>query len=131
MFGFRSDGKKLKKIDPIIRFTSYIMKKRYDAQVEMVKDVRCENLDAFIKEQLAQGVKYTYMHVVIAAIIRMYATRPKLNRFVMSGQIYRREKIYISFAVKKHLDDSSDETTIKIGFTGKESLMQIKDIICP
>ena len=38
MFGYRSDGKRLKRIDPIIRITSYIMKKRYDSQVEMVKE---------------------------------------------------------------------------------------------
>lgn len=129
MFGFRSDGKKLKKVDPILRFTSYVMKKRYDSQVEMVKDIRCEEIDRFIKERLAQGIKYTYMHVFIAGIVRMYALRPKLNRFVMNGRIYRREKIYISFAIKRHLSDEGEETTLKIGFTGKETLLEIKDMI--
>ena len=129
MFGFRSDGKKLKKIDPIIRFTSYIMKKRYDAQVEMVKEVRCEEIDAFIKENLNKGIKYTYMHIVIASLVRMYALRPKLNRFVMNGRVYHRNQIFVSFAVKKHLDDNSDETTIKLSFTGKETLYQIKEKI--
>lgn len=129
MFGFRSDGKKLKRIDPIIRITSYIMKRRYDAQVEMVKDIRCEKMDEFIKQKADEGIKYTYMHLVIAALVRMYALRPKLNRFVMNGRIYHRNKIFVSFVVKKHLDDNSDETTVKLEFTGKESLIEIKDMI--
>lgn len=129
MFGYRSDGIKLKKIDPIIRFTTYIMPRRYDAQVEMVKEIRCEKIDNFIREKSEQGIKISYMHIVIAGLIRMYALRPKLNRFVMSGRVYRRHKIYISFAVKQRLTDEADEATIKIGFTGHESLMEIKDII--
>lgn len=129
MFGFRSDGKKLKRIDPILRFTSYIMKKRYDAQVEMVKDLRCEEIDKYIKRKLEEGIKFTYMHIMIAGLVRMYALRPKLNRFVMSGRIYGRKKIYIAFAVKKRLTDDADETTIKIAFTGKETLLEIKDMI--
>lgn len=129
MFGYRSDGKKLKHIDPIIRLTSYIMPQRNDAQVEIEKDVKCENIDNFIKSKLDEGVKYSYMHIVIAGIVRMIAERPRLNRFVMSGRVYARKKIFISFAVKKHLDDNADETTIKLGFTGHESLADIKAIM--
>lgn len=129
MFGFRSDGKKLKKVDPIIRFTTYIMPKRYDAQVEMVKEIRCEEMDKYIREKNEQGIKLSYMHIVIAGLVRMYALRPKLNRFVMSGRVYRRNKIYISFTIKQKLIDDADEATIKIAFTGHESLMQIKDMI--
>lgn len=129
MFGYRSDGKKLKRVDPILRFTSYIMKRRYDAQVEMQKDIHCEAMDEFIKQKLEQGIKYNYMHIVIAGIVRMYALRPKLNRFIMSGRIYHRNKIYICFAMKKKLSDDSDETTIKLAFDGTESLEQIKNMI--
>ena len=129
MFGYRSDGKKLKNVDPIIRLTSYIMPHRNDAQVELVKDIKCEGMDNFIKEKIEQGIKYNYMHIVIASVIRMMAERPRLNRFVMKGRVYARKKIYISFAVKKHLDDDADETTIKLGFSGHESIFDIKQMI--
>lgn len=127
MFGFRSDGKKLKHIDPVIRFTSYIMPKRYDAEVSMEKMIRCEPIDEFIKEKAKEGIKYNYMHIVIAGLVRMYALRPKLNRFIMSGRIYARKGIFISFSVKKRLTDDADETVVKIEFTGKETLLEIKE----
>ena len=101
MFGYRSDGRKLKKVDPIIRLTSYIMPKRNDAQVELVKDINCEGMDAFINRKSAEDVRFTYMHVVVAGIVRMLAQRPRLNRFVMSGRVYARKKIYVAFVVKK------------------------------
>lgn len=129
MFGFRSDGKKLKKVDPIIRLTSYIMPHRDDAQVFTQKGVRCENIDTFIREKFDEGIKISYMHVVIAGVVRMLAERPRLNRFIMSGRVYARNKIYISFAVKKTLSDNGEETTIKIGFTGHESIYDIKNMI--
>lgn len=129
MFGYRSDGIKLKKVDPIIRLTSYIMRTRNDAQVEMIKDINCTNIDKFIQEEYEKGNKISYMHVAIASLVRMYGLRPKLNRFVMSGRIYARKKIYISFAVKKRLSDDADETTIKLGFNGDESIYDVKRIM--
>lgn len=129
MFGFRGDGIKLKNVDPIIRLTSYIMPQRNDALVTMEKAVKCEPMDQFIKEKAEEGIKLTYMHIVIAGLVRMYALRPKLNRFVMSGRIYARRKIYIAFTVKKRLTDDADETTVKLAFTGHETLMQIKEKI--
>ena len=129
MFGYRSDGKKLKKVDPIIRLTSYIMPKRNDAQVELVKDINCEGMDAFINRKSAEDVRFTYMHVVVAGIVRMLAQRPRLNRFVMSGRVYARKKIYVAFVVKKNLHDDAEETTIKLAFTGHESIYDVKEMM--
>lgn len=129
MFGYRKDGTKLNKVDPILRFTSYIMPYRYDAQVSMPQDIRCEKIDKFIEQQRALGKEYSYMHIVIAGLVRMYAVRPKLRRFIMSGRVYSREEISIAFAVKKSLTDSGEETTIKLNFTGKETLDEIREMI--
>lgn len=129
MFGFRNDGKKLKKIDPIIRLTSYIMPQRNDAQVFTERNLVCDNVDKFIRENFEKGIKISYMHVIIASVIRMLAERPRLNRFIMNGNVYARNKIYISFAVKKTLSDDGEETTLKLEFTGHESIYDIKKMI--
>lgn len=130
MFGFRNDGKKLKHVDPILRMTSYIMPKRYDAMVNYKGTLRCENIDQFIKEKREnENIKFTYMDIIIAGIVRMYATRPKMNRFIMNGNIYARNKIYISFVVKKELTDDGAETTVKLEFDGTENIYDVKQKI--
>ena len=127
MFGFRSDGKKLKHVDPILRMTTYIMPKRYDAMVNYKGVVRCEKIDQFIKEKLEnETIRFTYMDIVIAGIVRMYANRPKLNRFVMNGNLFSRKGIHISFCIKKQLTDDGAETTIKLEFDGTESVYDVK-----
>lgn len=129
MFGKRSDGKVAKNIDPILRITSVIMPHRYDAMVNYLLEIRCDEMDKFIREELEKGNEFTYMHIVIAAIVRMYAERPALNRFTMNTRIYDRKGIFVAFTIKKSLRDGADETTIKLEFDGTENIYQIKEKI--
>lgn len=127
MFGRRSDGVIAKNIDPILRVTSAIMPHRYDAMVQYLLEVRCDELDKFIAQESEKGNHFNYMHVAIATLVRMYAERPTLNRFVMNTRLYDRKGIHISFAVKKALKETADETTVKLEFDGTENLYQIKE----
>ncbi len=129
MFGKRSDGKVVKKGDPILRITSAIMKHRYDAMVNYLLEVDCESLDKFIVQERENGVNFTYMDIAMAAVVRMYAERPELNRFTMNTRIYDRKGIFISLTVKKSLREGADETTIKLEFDGSENIYQIKEKI--
>ncbi len=125
----RSDGVKVKHCDPILRMTSYIMPHRYDAQVFSKDKIDCENIDKFIREEGEKGQKFSYMHIVIAGLVRMYAMRPKLNRFIMNRKIFARNNISICFAMKKVLKEDAPETTIKLEFTGKENIYEIRDMV--
>ena len=125
----RKDGKKLKHCDPILNMTTYIMPHRYDAQVFCKNKIKCEKIDEFIKEEGLKGNKFNYMHIIIASLVRMYAERPKMNRFVMNRKVYARKGISICFAIKKTLKEDAPETTLKIEFTGKESIYEVKEKI--
>lgn len=125
----RSDGKLLKALDPFVRIIPYIMEKRSDAQ-NFSKQVFCaDSIDSYILEKRKQGYKIGYLHVFIAAYVRLIAERPQLNRFIMNSQIYERNNICVSMAIKRSLRDEGEETTVKFEFTGKESIFQIADII--
>ena len=122
MFGRRSDGKLVKGGDPMLRITSAIMKHRYDAMVNYLIEIDCESLDNFIVRERENGFHFSYMDIAMAAIVRMYAERPELNRFTMNTRIYDRNGIYICLTVKKSLREGADETTVKIGFDGSENI---------
>ena len=51
MFGHRVDGKLLKKIDPIIALTPYLMPMRCDAQVFLNLKLDYEKIARYIVEQ--------------------------------------------------------------------------------
>ena len=129
MFGKRYDGRRVHDIEPFDRIIPYLMKTRTDSMNMFEDTIVCESLDAYVKEIAEQGRKITYMHILIAAVVRVIALRPRLNRFVMNRRIYTRPKIWVSFVVHPTLQDGSTETTIKLCFEGTESFFEICDII--
>lgn len=130
MFGFRRDGKRIKTIDPIMKLTPHIMPERNDAMVMTMYEIDCSYLDDFIFKQRRQNnVRFNYMNIIIASFVRTLAVRPKVNRFIMNGRVYKRNEIQISFVVKKGLVDSAEESTIKLTFDGTENIYEIKDVI--
>ena len=128
MFGLRSDGKRVKKIDPLMKLVPHIMFYRNDAMVMQPQDYDCDAIDKYLRNKReTEGVRFSYLDVLITSMVRVFAQRPKLNRFIMNGKIYKRNKIQIAFVVKKKLVDSADETTVKLTFKGDESIYDVKE----
>ena len=122
MFGYRSDGRKLKNIPPFFRIIPQVMRTRSDSQVYYDYDMPIKEMDEYINRKAAEGIKISYMNIVYAALVRLIALRPRLNRFVMNGRTFARNEIYISLAIKKSLSDDGQETTIKLPFMAKIKL---------
>lgn len=129
MFGYRPDGKKIKNLDPIQRIMPHIMTSRHDSQNLTTYDCPCEPLDAFIKKEAEEGEAYNYMHILIASLVRTIGSFPRINRFIMNGRIYSRKAIQVSFVVKKNLSAEAADTTVKLDFTGMESLQEVRQKI--
>lgn len=123
----RPDGRLLKNLEPMEQITPYIMKTRNDAMNMYEDTFDCAPMDEYIREKAAEGIEINYMHIIIAALVRLVALRPQLNRFVMNSRIYARSKIWISFVVHPTLRDGSVGTTIKLDFTGTETIFEIAE----
>lgn len=128
MFGRRADGKQVKDLGVIEKATAYFMPMRIDGVNLYQQSVSCENLDKFILEEKKKGVHYTYTEILMAAAIRMIYQRPKTNRFIQNCVMFQRKYISLSIAVKKKLSDDAEEMTLKMFFTGRESVADVKRI---
>lgn len=129
MFSKRPDGRLVRNLDPIQQIMPYLMKTRTDS-MNMYEDVfDCAVMDAYIREKAEEGVKLDYMTIIIAAMVRLIAERPYMNRFIMNGRIYTREKIWVSFVVHPTLRETDPETVLKLCFEGTESIFDIADIV--
>jgi len=127
MFGNRTDGRKIKDIDPMYRVMPHIMKKRNDAHVYFSADIPISKMDEYISKKEQEGIKLSYMNIIYAAGVRILAEKPMLNRFIVNGRIYARNDISISLAIKKEMTTAGEETTIKVPFTGAENIFEVKD----
>lgn len=129
MFKNRPDGRAIKNLEPMQQIMPYVMKTRCDSMNMYEDTFPCEPMDNYIKAKIEEGIKLSYMHIIIAAVVRLIALRPQLNRFVMNGRIYARPKIWVSFVVHPTLKDESVGTTIKLCFDGTETILEIAEKI--
>ena len=127
MFKHRKNARYLKSLSPYDQILGHIMPKRSDAQVFFNDEIDCSYLDDFIAAKKAEGIEITYLDIFAAATVRMYAKRPALNRFTIGGRVFANDKIYVCMALKKSLRENSGSTTIKIPFTGHETIFEVKE----
>ena len=125
MFSKRPDGRVLRTLAPMERIMPYVMKTRNDSMNMYQDTFNCAPMDEYIKAKAEEGIKLDYMDIVIAAVVRIIALYPVLNRFVMNGRIYARPKIWVSFTMHPKLKKGDVETTIKMCFEGTETITEI------
>lgn len=127
MFGFRGDGKELKKTTAVFKLMPNLMKERNDSQVLFSQDIITDGMDKYIRAKQEEGIKISYLDIVFAAINRIIGERPHLNRFCVGGRTYARNSIFMSIVVKKSLSDDSEETPLKLEFDGTETIFEVKE----
>ena len=131
MFGRRADGKLLKKIDPIIALTPYLMPMRCDAQVFLNLKLDYEKIARYIVEQGQKGNKFTFMEIIIAAYVRVVSELPEINRFVANKRLYARTQLTVSFALLKDTGDVNkiEENTVKCYFDPRDTVFDVAERI--
>ena len=124
--GDRYDGRKLRSLDPFYKIIPYIMKTRIDAQNYFEEKIEISNTEEFIKRKRRETREHiTFLHVIIAAMVRTISQKPALNRFCAGQKIYARNEILICFVLKKELNEESPETTIKVKFEPSDTFMDV------
>lgn len=127
MFGRRPDGKVEKNIDPIVRMTSHIMPKRYDAQVFVKRALNYDTIREYLKTKREEGIKFTHMDVIIAAYLKVIKKHPEFNRFVVNRKIYNRNEVTVSLTILKdrNEDGTVNETVIKVKFDPDDTIFDV------
>lgn len=128
MFGFRHEGRRVKNLDPIIQMTPYLMPMRCDAMVFLQHDVEYETLTRYIAEKSRnEGVKITFLEVIIASYIRAISQVPEVNRFVMNKQYYNRKELTVSMTILLNTADGSiQENVIKVRFDPSDTIYDVQ-----
>ena len=132
MFGRRSDGYLIRKIDPIITLMPHIMTERNDAMVQLEYEIDYGKLARYVVSKEQEGVKLRFMDVMIAAFVRTISELPELNRFIINKRIYARKTLSVSFAVLRSNGENVsdvDENTTKCYFDPHDTIYDVADRI--
>ena len=123
-WGDRKDGIWLKDIPAMNRIMPGLMPNRADNEAHISVDIDIRPLNAYL-EKLNEGRttdKYTFFHLISAAIGKAFILRPKMNRFVVGTRMYQRENVTIAFTVKKKFSDHATEALAFFEYEPQDTL---------
>ena len=139
--GERWDGYKVKSILPFHQMLPYLMKSRvgstnyFEATYEvdnLVEYINKKNEEIKLNNSNETGKtikKYGYNQFFIAALVRILALRPHLNRFVANKSIYQRHNIVIGYVLKKEFSDEGEESTTVSTFERDSNIEDVRKIL--
>lgn len=121
--GDRSDGRKLRTLQPMNRLMPYIMKNRSDAQNTFADKIEVSKADRLCRQKVLEGkTNFSFLHILLAAYLRTITQRPAINRFVSGQKIYARNEIVFVMTIKKEMSLSAPDTVIKVKFDPNDTL---------
>ena len=122
----RKDGRKLRTLQPMNRLMPYIMKKRSDAQNTFADKIEVSKADVLCRKKVLEGkTNFSFLHILLAAYLRVITQRPAVNRFVSGQKIYARNEIVFVMTIKKEMSLSAPDTVIKIKFSPDDTLDEV------
>ena len=123
-WGDRPDATWLKDIPSMNYLMPTLMPNRADNEAFISVDIDLRPITAYL-EKKNEGLtedKYTFFHVVSAAIAKAFVLRPRMNRFVCNHKVYQRDKITVAFTVKKKFEDKAEEGLAFFEYDPKETM---------
>ena len=129
MFGRRPDGRRINRIDPVMKITPYIMPMRCDAQVFLKHRADMEVLSRYIRRQKKEkNEQLSYMQIIVAAYVRAISRNPEVNRFIMNKQLFARNNCSAAFTILKNPADADEgEAVVKIKFDLTDTVYDVRD----
>ncbi len=124
--GDRKEGRQVRSLPALNKFTPFIMIKRNDACNYFQDSLEITEIDRWLRSKRAEGWKGIGMlHLFVASYIRVASTCPFINRFVSGQKIFARNTIQIVLTVKRSLSIDSTETTIKVDFEPTDTVFDV------
>ena len=127
----RPDGDLLARAPTLRRLMPFLMPTRNESVVYFEQQIEVAAAMELVGRLNAQrpGRRVTLFQVVLFALMRTFAARADLNRFVVGRRLYQRKRIELSFAVKKEKTDTGGLTTVKVAFDPGDTLEAALDRI--
>ena len=134
----RRDGTLVPETDPMHLITPHMVPNRCDNEAVLTELFDMTAVEAYLAKKNADGpeFKYTFFHVICAAIAKVLVPRPRMNRFYAGRRLYDRNDILFAFVVKKKFEDNGAEALaiIKVDKDGEVCPVEqihgkVKDIV--
>ena len=126
-WGDRSDGRRLRTLDPMAQITTYFQWERNICSNHFEESLEISQAERYIRQKRREGLKdFGITHVLLAAYVRGIAKYPQLNRFVSGQKVYSRgNDIQYCMVVKKEMRTDAPDTSIKVHLSPSDTAVDV------
>jgi len=125
-FGDRSDGRRLRSLDPYHAMMPFIMKTRNDGSNLMPDTAEITEAERFLRHKRLHGYPgMGLLHLFISTYVRTASQFPAINRFISGQRIYSRSHIEFVMTIKKEMRADAPETSIKVIFDLRDTISDV------
>lgn len=114
------------------QFMAYLYPNRADNEAYINEEIDLRPIEAYLakKNEGRTEDKYTYFHIICAAVVKAFVLRPKMNRFISGNRLYQRNYLSVAFVVKKKFSDRSEEGLAFRKFGADSTIDKLHDSLC-
>ena len=124
--GDRKDGRLVRTAQPMTKMMAFIMKNRCDAMNMFADEMDVTETDVFCKKMIENGYEgFSFLHIMLAAYVRVISQKPALNRFISGQRIYARKNIEVNMVIKKDMREDSPDTAISVIFEPDDTVVDV------
>ena len=127
-FSTRPDASLVQDGSALRRMMPHILPTRMDAVLFFELPIPMEAALTWLQARSGED-PVTVFQLVLGAIVRTLDERPRMNRFVKGGRVWQRDRVQLTFAVKKSLDDDARITSMKVEFAPGDGLKTVRERI--
>ena len=127
--GDRKDAKLLRNMDGIHIAMAQLYGSRCVNEAYISEQVDLAPIKAWIEKHPDDEFKYTFFHVIVAALLKLLIVRPKLNRFISNRHYYQKNERSIGFIVKRQFTDEAKEGMAVIKGSEENTIFDIHQAI--
>ena len=109
--GDRKDAWLVRGFDSMHYIMPYNLPRRTDNEAVLTETIDLTPIEEYLKKKNIEGIdfKYTFFHIIAAAIAKVIVLRPKMNYFYSGNKLWEKKEVSLSFVVKKQFTDNGEE----------------------
>ncbi|MCD7770686.1 MAG: hypothetical protein LUH23_01120 [Oscillospiraceae bacterium] len=131
--GDRKDAWLVRDVDSMHFIMPYNIPGRTANEAVLNETIDITPIEEYLAKKNYEGIefKYTFFHVIAAAIAKTIVLRPKLNYFFSGHRLWEKKEVSISFVARKKFADDGGEALITVKFdrTGTIPIEHVHDKI--
>lgn len=129
----RNDAKQVFDIPLYNRIFPFMMKRRCDALVFQTLNLDMTTAVEFVRKYNRDNPESKFrmkiFYVFVAALMRTFAMRPELNRFIANSRYWQRNELSLNFVIKETYSDEAPEHSTPLVISPDAILPEIAKIL--